>query len=1171
MICCVSEFASDLVLSVLFFSLLKWPTGLVELATGRNESKLFQFGEDESSALLSLYSLLTPGQAIRFASKVIDSPSNFGDNTSKKPSNCWPNLILLVRRASENGLRRDSKASYLTSLHAALSGILASAFTSRCFSTLAVVLTLARCFTRISVKRADVSNVEYGARGFCLWLQQVLTTASRANIRMMCQVLSQLVPYEPLNYLRSIISTLRRKTELWDSIREYVTLSRKRMSDLEMQSRAPKGLTAAKTDCPQSVINVVNYVHEFSRKDGHLPARLVREMNFHRYYFRANVAETLLSPELLPPAELLRSKFPRGRLKEFNSYRISMIRLIAFERKDRIITCREATEAIANIEKGATSEEEGRKADEERDAAPIQNPVDLQGLLEELIRIEGQSTGGRELSKIDERLLSCLQEIQREPPDEFSSSVRTLLTLILSKIVPKMTLSGSSATGTEGSFTWLETFASRVLQNSNLKLVLAALHHQIVLLLCAQIDDISSRNLIRLAILVHSLDKSSKRSKLSHTAIKKRSIIGTIAADLQLDDGAKLEKTLYFVVYYLTAATSTIHDDLCVGEGQKMNCFAREELDGANEGPMEIPTMMIQLVRWLASCPYRLASDKGPSDALKLARAMLKTKLFADTELSIEWWVKLELRSKFGCARHTCSVLSKFLVRVESLPDLIATVAYHLAVNCCEGNLGNADWIRLALYQLARERPLGIALERSSRPSNLAMRNLELLVLHNEPSRAALYLETISSTSEKVLYVSAREGAVGRHIGDVVMPCVWPLTISAAKLLLPTLMATSLTMDTGQSKSKVISGNEPSSSAFTSSPRIAIESLLAAYWEEVRSQFDEIPRWVDRSHIISRAKEIWAVLKAIFNDSSEVQSESVSVMASLAARDAGIMGVALVSYIRKMFECERKKLCDYEGRLREMFKGLCNHASRNIGVIDMLDVVVDIACRIPLTAAVSISECSFDSCLKWSTVLLAQALDTRCALLSSFNTDVLEIATSTNKTRQVTLVRDSLGLHGNEREAKYSNATNVQHEEDEKENYFISDTKEQPETPGDCKQYLLWSRFAMLRIAVALGHISDEGLKTVFDRDSSILTRMIELYVSTTTADKKLEMGKITGLPITNVIPNMERDVEATIQRLLKFKRRVDVRICSTQASPLANVLRSRSPYLYAQIYQRTC
>ena len=116
-----------------------------------------------------------------------------------------------------------------------------------------------------------------------------------------------------------------------------------------------------------------------------------------------------------------------------------------------------------------------------------------------------------------------------------------------------------------------------------------------------------------------------------------------------------------------------------------------------------------------------------------------------------------------------------------------------------------------------------------------------------------------------------------------------------------------------------------------------------------------------------------------------------------------------------------------------------------------------------------------------------------------------------------------------------------------------------------------WSIVAKLRIGGALACISEEGIRSVLEFDPLIFSSLIKVYITAAEAIEQNRFSSLVSEYVVESLPSLERSIEKAIMRILNHRRSINNRICTLQSAEHANILRSRSPYLYARIYQQTC
>jgi hypothetical protein len=336
---------------------LQWTYELQSIATGEAATEFLVFKECEENTLNVLYGCVSSETAATLLSSTISSCFAFEVSSSeaavKRDAVNWPRVLLFARRACDAKKWADVKGSERAVLVAALHSGLCSPHVAREPQIIVCIITLARFLCGCGRNATSVDDMERGYREYEKWLGQVIAGASKPFVQSLCTCLISLVPHEPARYLRANEKVLFRAPGLRGVVSDYVALARTRLFDLESSSEtadlAGQATKVVKCGASRAIAEVARFVAEFAIGGNVIPVSLVRQMNFHRHNFRSVLLEPLLAPDLMPPPSFLEELFPKAGILEFNQQRIAMIKVMAFERKDKAIKRAEAEPAISAI------------------------------------------------------------------------------------------------------------------------------------------------------------------------------------------------------------------------------------------------------------------------------------------------------------------------------------------------------------------------------------------------------------------------------------------------------------------------------------------------------------------------------------------------------------------------------------------------------------------------------------------------------------------------------------------------------------------------------------------------------------------------------------------------------------------------------------------------------
>jgi hypothetical protein len=330
------------------------------IATGACEAQYLRFKETEVKSLEVLYGCVSPADAatilISAVTAALSNDVNCERDSSLRCSLNWPRVMCLVRRFCDGRRWSDVEGSERPSLEAFMTSAIRLPISAVAPKSMTVIFALSRFLYRCGRNPDNADDLERGFRDYDRWFGRVVIGLPMGSVKAICCCLSEIVPLEPARYLRSSLRAFASLHATGNAIKDFMSLANVRLNELmggtsiAAAHGAKHSVAATASTAAKAAADVSKFVAEFSSNGNRLPPSLVRLMNFHRYHFRSQFLEHLLSKDLIPSSQVLQKEFPRGGLVEFNHQRVLLLKSMAFDRKDRAISDAEARGAIAAIE-----------------------------------------------------------------------------------------------------------------------------------------------------------------------------------------------------------------------------------------------------------------------------------------------------------------------------------------------------------------------------------------------------------------------------------------------------------------------------------------------------------------------------------------------------------------------------------------------------------------------------------------------------------------------------------------------------------------------------------------------------------------------------------------------------------------------------------------------------
>ncbi len=702
-----------------------WTTELRDLATALKPIEHLLSAEVEEKALVTLFNRLAPNQLVDLVQEIISTVAGQpGVAPKHNLTGCFARICVLVRHTGGLEAPDERNESPVKSLERALASALCGLQGAHDRKRQAMCITLARFL--------------FGARdviasshlGYEKWLLGVLKTANRPCIVQLLLVLNELVPLDPVPYLKAQTRCFRRVPAWVDVSRDYCAIARTRVKDLT-PSDAVTNASNASVLAAKSMEDMCRYVAEFHRNDGKVPTSLVRFMNFHRYNFRENILPLLLQPDLDPPKEVIDADFALGGFDLFDEKRIELIKVLAYERMDKAVRKDEADNAVPKIEQhirdrraqllvngGSVQSTANRRKklnedsslaeifeevcnsamhslafEREKDAANVDS---LGGIID---NPAGRWHRAKEL--LVKKLLSvdnvpeCAVHLLQVIADQMQISVANAPTSNGIHCSPKDDIS-QYARLWRSCERWLRALMIHVLGKSDIKPLSTALKLQLVAAVCFQNTPLSMKQVTAIALLLYTITLVPVDSNAAYLMTNNGNlihIVTTVAESLPLDSATVLRRSYLLAITYLGLV-------LANSEHPTINTFAEPagepcstwQSDYQNSQSTVLPPSFTGIVRWVLCGTWRLNQNRGfevapPAEELlglvKKGLAIANVLALRDCgRLTFEDWLRVELRAGWGREEKVPAVLKRF---AKNDPEIIADAVMSVARLCADG------------------------------------------------------------------------------------------------------------------------------------------------------------------------------------------------------------------------------------------------------------------------------------------------------------------------------------------------------------------------------------------------------------------------------------------------------------------------------------------------------
>lgn len=774
----------------------------------------------------------------------------------RRATGSWSRVVLLGRRIRDIKLFADVDVGLGRSTESSITGALCSPSSLSDNHAIAVLLCLCRrLFLHVwKSEKGDDSNRQF--TDYETWFRDVVGKNKGKLVEGLMKPLTELVPLEPLNFLRVHHRIFSMKRDYFRITSDYLVLVRSRISDLDPShnrgflANADSNMGKSNLDntevSSKTIEHVVRFVVEFSEKKKLSPF-LVRQMNFHRYHFRANTLPVLLDPNLVSRIEEDKVAGLTMNIDTFEKHRICLIKELAFKRKDQAVVASEATPAVKAIQESTKKRKEHMKEKENKSDVAVEKPLyDLDSPLQELFSSTLRKTEaghGSEkaflrdsnyaksvlLKKLKGAVKDCKQE------SDYSSLAVNILQNLISAIIENdvgnvtknlMHLQKNGCSSPlQGYREWwwsigtlMQPLLRDLFGDPEMRCLQKQLQYQLFALVCIRGDCVSTKAMRAVALLTSTLMKLRANVKLSDicytvtdTCSPKIRFISSIMFDcLPLNEAKYVVCSARFAFHYSSLllasgeeAQSALKNTVV---GDVAYCSPSIDDDKVPLPPFPGPNPPLNLLRWVVANPWRLFLDEGMNEEtvrdkllsgnlawfLKdIAHLLTSSEADINGGIGVCTYLEFEGRCRWGRANAVYTAFRGFEEAGMCRRNLINEAAACIA-RCQFSTHASCEWIEQGLVRFSEERPSCLKGEpKDNEEENFSAQFVEHCIDEDGP-HYSLRMIGIFSLVECCYFHGCVLSYVKHHLEIILLPCFWPLSRQHARFLLTCLNCPSL-------------------------------------------------------------------------------------------------------------------------------------------------------------------------------------------------------------------------------------------------------------------------------------------------------------------------------------------------------------------------------------------
>lgn len=309
--------------------------------------------------MVALFAAIPSAEANSIYLSCVSDVLKFADSSQHRKDpvlGSWSRLVLLGNRITDKDNYQDVDEDMRRAVVSSMTGTLCSPACLKEPRTIATVFCLARR-ALLPQSSNEKDSMPSSLERYECWLRDLVLNSGAAIVSVLLDTLSQLVPLEPIHFLKSHHQIFSKNRGLFHQASGYLAQLRSRIRDFDptfsnvaAENHSNRDVETDLTSkiSAKAMTEIVQFIFSYKEKK-ELSKLLIRQMNFHRYHFRRVVLPLLLHPDF---TGLIRTDGDLPKILDsaaFDELRIDMIREIAFRRKDHAITAPEAKSAIESI------------------------------------------------------------------------------------------------------------------------------------------------------------------------------------------------------------------------------------------------------------------------------------------------------------------------------------------------------------------------------------------------------------------------------------------------------------------------------------------------------------------------------------------------------------------------------------------------------------------------------------------------------------------------------------------------------------------------------------------------------------------------------------------------------------------------------------------------------
>lgn len=813
------------------------------LATGRNPAEYLECGACEERAISLLCAAVSPAEAAQLLTECISTFLISHERTTpiqRRETGSWSRLAVLERRILDRDSFADVDGSQRRGLECTITGAFCSAPAQADVHAVAVLICLIRRLFLPAGLSKGSEIVRAGFEDHEKWLKDLVRTNGGKIAKGLIKALSDLVPLEPIRFLRTnhrVFSANRQYLHLFG---DYLVQVRSRIGDLDplhhVSANASGHSSRAIPNEPNAYRkaeeDVVKFVTEFAEAGGKIPASLVRQMNFHRYHFRASTLPALLNPNF--EASNGNGSALRMDRDTFDEHRTNLIKVMAFKRKDQAVTTSEAQSALKEMKEAKQKriaqyalDAEVRPGSTSKDSV-LNEGDSLVQMIESVIKHAALKSSSEKTSNRGSVLKPTTRlEVQEQLQTALmlckdATELGGLASEILQGVLNGLTSEKDSHSDGSGDelFDWytewwdasgtvLYAFLADMVGHEDMRKVQKPLQYHLFVLLCIRNQHLTDSLIVALAKVISVvclLARAGSFADICFTASSDESTRVTLFPSMVFDslpvmDPVNVRLSVRFALHCvcLLKAVQANRNWL----SSRLHKSRMQDLDQGTDlmNPSLAIEPLTQLLRWTMSAPWRLltsrsscqrrgSNDNAAIEAATLFRKIVdmfsSEKLYMGMKPRIREWLRIEYRCGWGRPSSVRKILQYFEHSGTDASELIAETSMFVAVSN-SGTCGNADWIAQGVRSFAED-----SLTCKGRVSNSIRDKRQLFPLVRKcvgksgTSAGRCILDMVSGTSFWYFQNCSLADAE-LHMGQFLIPSFWPFSNRWLKYLVNSL------------------------------------------------------------------------------------------------------------------------------------------------------------------------------------------------------------------------------------------------------------------------------------------------------------------------------------------------------------------------------------------------